>query len=45
MENLAPPFEHIMFDDATVEERHFVNEDQSIQDIRGTMIGLFLACS
>ena len=24
------PFEHIMFDDATVEERHFVNEDRSI---------------
>ena len=43
-EYLAPPFEHIIFDDATVEERQFVNEDQSIEDIHGTMIGLFLTC-
>ena len=40
MDYLVPPFKHITFDDATVEERHFV----SIQDIHGTMIGLFLTC-
>ena len=44
MEFLAHPFEHIIFDDDTVEETRFVNKDESLQYIHGTTIGLFLTC-
>ena len=37
-------FEHIIFDNDTVEETHFVNKDERIQYIHGTTIGLFLSC-